>query len=71
MYVECKETEGLLQAHPKPEIVPKLLEKNVLQLTCGLFVGFLFVTQSVSLAARSLWKSLQTQCFSRFSLGSL
>lgn len=55
---------ALFQAKPKPGIVPKVLEKNVLQLTCGLFVGFLFVTQSVSLAAHSLWKSLQTQCFS-------
>lgn len=35
--------------------------KNVLQLTSGLFVGFLFVTQTVSLAACSFWNSLQTQ----------
>lgn len=42
--------------------------KNVLQLTSRLFVGFLFVTQTVSLAASSLLKSLQTQAVFFFSL---
>lgn len=51
VYVHCKEAESGVTGTPTAQDCSLGTRKNVLQLTSGLFVGFLFVTQTVILAA--------------------